>query len=423
MSRPPAASPQTNQAQDLRALAASPELGRLLQEHAQRGIRIQLLLRNVLAGFVLLVAVTIPPIYNRDAFQLAAVGYLVWAVGLTVLARRRQALAVRSIWTALFVDMLVLATLAVLAAASDQQTWTTDALLNGFFLLPLLSATQLRPWICVAVGLPTIAVYLTSSMVAKSADGDPWSVLLLRTGVLAGIVVGSGLLSRLQRLRVLTIGALAAERTRLLAETEMIEERERRDLADHLHDGALQYVLAARQDLEDARDNGNHDDHAAFDRIDEALRQSSLLLRTTMSGLHPAVLEQAGLRHAIHDMAAALAQRGRIKISAHTDQWPTDFQTPHDQLLYVAARELLTNVVKHAHATHADVSLTSTDTTALLVVSDNGCGMTESDPDQKLKEGHLGLASRRARIEAAGGQLLIASQPPHGTTATVTVPL
>ncbi len=49
------------------------------------------------------------------------------------------------VWLALFVDVLALAVLTVVASLSDQESWTADILLNGFFLIPMLATTQLRP--------------------------------------------------------------------------------------------------------------------------------------------------------------------------------------------------------------------------------------------------------------------------------------
>ena len=87
-----------------------------------------------------------------------------------------------------------------------------------------------------------------------------------------------------------TIAGLLADRTALLSEMITIEQREQRDLAEALHDGALQYVLGARQELDDLADG----DPDAAHRIDVALTESARLLRTTMSQLHPAVIEATG---------------------------------------------------------------------------------------------------------------------------------
>ena len=104
-----------------------------------------------------------------------------------------------------------------------------------------------------------MAVYLGSSIAAKQANGEPWSSVVLRTGILAGICVGSILLCRLARYRVFTIGRLVLDRSQLITELTTLEDRERETLSEDLHDGALQYVLAARQDLEEGAGDGRSD--------------------------------------------------------------------------------------------------------------------------------------------------------------------
>lgn len=150
------------------------------------------------------------------------------------------------------------------------------------------------------------------------------------------------LLTAVQRSRVADIGRLAEQRTALLAALGGLEDRQRRDLAESLHDGALQYLLAARLDLEDAMDSG---DRAAFDRVDKALSTSVGLLRSTVSELHPAVLAQAGLAQALRDLGRNARTRGRLLVDVTIV--PPDDQQRHatDLLLYSAARELLANVV------------------------------------------------------------------------------
>ena len=134
------------------------------------------------------------------------------------------------------------------------------------------------------MAVPTVGVYLLSSVSTREANDEPWSSLLLRVLVLIGVSLGSIALSRIQRSRVMEIATLAIARAGLLAELTDVEERERRQLSEALHDGALQYVLAARMDLEDVRDG----DPEAVERVDHALTTSAGLLRRTVSELHPA---------------------------------------------------------------------------------------------------------------------------------------
>jgi two-component system, NarL family, sensor kinase len=158
-------------------------------------------------------------------------------------------------------------------------------------LVSVIAAAQLNPWICAVVTAPAVLVYLLSSLAIRHVDDEPISSILLRTGLLATVGLGCVLLSRVQRSRVSTIARLLDERTDLLAEMVTIEQREQRDLAETLHDGALQYVLAARQELE-AVEEGDPD---AAERIDHALAETPRLLRATMTQLHPAVVDTAGL--------------------------------------------------------------------------------------------------------------------------------
>ena len=396
----------------LGTLAQEPAIRGILVEHAWRGVRVQVVLRLVLATFVLVTVLVLPPADHATTCTVIAVAYAVWAVLSALATRRIGTRLVALIWLALLVDVLALTAVALVASISDEQSWTADVLVTGFFLVPAIAATQLRPWICFAVVVPTTVAFFGTAAAARTANTEPWSSVLLRTLVLAGVGLGCVLLSRVQRSRVLDVGALALERRRLLTETLRIEERERRTLAEHLHDGALQYVLAARHDLEDLPDP------SAISRIDIALRESSQLLRSTLTELHPAVLEQAGL-------AAALRELVRTRPGVHLDveQWPAGLRTSADAILFATARELLTNVTKHAGATRTDVTLTRADGVARLVVADDGTGIDADTAERRLAEGHIGLASRRVRLESTGGSLRLSPRSPTGTEAVAEVPI
>ena len=396
-----------------------PDLYEILADHAYRGVQVQIVLRGILVAFVLAVVLWIAPARDRVGCDTIAAIYAVWAVGLALLAQRRDQRLVRFMWLALFVDLAALAALAIVASSSVDQSWTSDVLVNGFFMIPILAATQLRPWVGATVLVPTVAAYLASSIAAKQANGEPWSSVVLRTGILAGICVGSILLSRVQRSRVLTIGRLVSDRGELITELTTLEDREHRTLSEDLHDGALQYVLAARQDLHEARATA---DPTAFDRVDHALLETTQLLRSLMTQLHPAVLDQAGFLPALRDLAHTSAERGHFACAIDTEQWDESLRTSADGLLLAAARELLANVVKHADAHNVRIELVRARGIARLRVTDDGRGIHSGDIERRLAEGHIGLTSRRVRLEAAGGTLRIGAGSPSGTVAEVEVP-
>ena len=394
------------------------ELSGAVLEHANRSLRLQLLLRGALVVFLLLTVILIPPVQGATAYYVTVAAYATCAATFAGWAWKGGPSVSRWGWLGLFVDLAVLATLTLIAGIEAQQSWTSDVLVIGFFLLPVLAATQLRPGICAAVVIPTTVMYLIASLATQAANEEPWESIVLRTFMLASVGAAAVGLSRIQRSRVRTIGGLLQDRTTLLDDLVHLEERERRDLSERLHDGALQYVLAARLDLDDVRDGGGDD---AVDRIERALTESTRMLRSTVSELHPAVLEHAGLARAVHDLAVAQERRD-FTVDVDVDDWPDGVHTPVDELLFSAARELLSNVVKHAGASGASIAVGLSGDSARLVVTDDGKGITDGARNKSLEAGHIGLHSQRLRIEAAGGALTI-SGTPSGTVATVVVPV
>lgn len=399
--------------------AIGPDVLRVAMDHARRGVNLQVALRGVLVAFVALTVVFVPPAHDVFACALVAAGYALWALAVFLWTRGGSDAPVRLAWVALLMDLLVLGSLTLLTGLSTPQSWTADVLTAGFLLIPVLAATQLRVHVCAAVAAATLVVYLVAAIATKESNAEPWGSLLLRSAIVAGVGLGCIGLSRIQRSRVDTIGTLVNDRTDLLDQLTGIEEHERRALSEALHDGALQYVLAARQDLEDARDTG---DAESFDRIEEALLESSRLLRTTVSELHPAVLDRAGLTAALGDLVRTAAGRAGFVGEVLTDGWP-DERTPLDGILYRTARELVGNAAKHAKASTLQLSLTRDDDRVRLVVADDGVGLPADAMTSSLRRGHIGLASHRVRIEAAGGTFTAAPATPSGTVVTVQLPL
>jgi two-component system NarL family sensor kinase len=397
----------------------SPELDAAVLEHAGRGVRLQLLLRLVLVVFAAVTVGVVPPVQGATACYALVAAYAVWAVGFAAWARRGGARVARRAWLGLFVDLLVLAALTLVAGVAADESWTANVLVNGLFLIPVLAATQLRPGVCLAVVVPTVLVYLATSIATQTANDEPWASIALRTVVLAGVGAGCVGLTRIQQSRVRTIGALLRDRTRLLDDLVRLEERERRDLSEQLHDGALQYVLAARQELEELRAGR---DPEAVDRIEHALTETSRLLRSTVSELHPAVLEHAGLARALQGLAEAHSRTGR-SVEVELGEWPDGVETPVDGLLYSAARELLANAVKHAGATAVRLRLGLYGGSARLVVEDDGRGIADDALVESVERGHIGLHSQTLRVQAAGGDLTVAPARPRGTVVTVEVPV
>ena len=404
----------------------------LVVGHGIRGAGLQVRLRGVLVVFALATVLWEPPQSYAALCLVLALAYLLWALGVAVWFRSNPSQLVALGWLVLTVDLLLFGALNQLAGASNRISWTAYILVAGFTMIPLLAAAQLRPRLGIIVGAAATALYLLSSVSARQwngspgAEGEPWSSVVLRTFVVAGIALAAVLLTLLQRSRVADIGRLAAQRADLLDQLRQLADRQRRELAEALHDGALQYLLGARLDLEDARETGSS---AAFDRIDEALTTSTRLLRSTVSQLHPAVLEQAGLAQALRDLAAdtqtrmSAGREGAVEVDVSIAPPDDVRRDPADLALYSAVREMLSNVVKHSQAQHVSIELRREQRWTRVTVIDDGVGIPAGRLEQQLTAGHIGVASHRVRIEAAGGTLTLTPNTPHGTVASVTIPL
>ena len=392
---------------------------RIVVSYEQRGLTVQLTVRGVLVAFVIGTLVLLPPAVGAALCWVIAASYAAVALLLTGWLGRRGPAAVRWGWVGLYVDLLTLSALCTVAGQSAQESWTSLVLLGGFFLMPVLAATQLRWEVCLGVVIPTVAFYLIEAIATRNANDEPWASIVLRVVVLAGVGAAAVGLSRTQQSRVSAIAGLVSDRATLLTELMTITRAERTALAEHLHDGALQYILAARMDLDDLRPVASATE---FERLDEALTQSARLLRTTVTELHPAVMDQAGLPAAVAAMARTAADRARLTLAIDAARWPPEAGTPHDELLYGAARELVTNVVKHAGAHHISIQLAIDAGRSLMVVRDDGVGTDPGALTGRLRDGHIGLHAQRVKVEAVGGRLDLAVPAGGGTEVTITIP-
>ena len=209
------------------------------------------------------------------------------------------------------------------------------------------------------------------------------------------------------------ISELSASRNRLVEQILTAEEGERRRLAEALHDGAVQNLLAARQDL--AETKSTREVARAQNAIDTSVEQ----LRLAISELHPSVLAHVGLKAALESLAVTQARRGDFEAMVAIEGCvPPQLES----LTFTVCRELLVNAAKHSRATRVGVHVNGLDAHTWIETSDDGCGFAERSLKTALDRGHIGLASLSERVEALGGRLELDSRPGMGTRVTVVVP-
>jgi signal transduction histidine kinase len=210
------------------------------------------------------------------------------------------------------------------------------------------------------------------------------------------------------------------------AAVELAVERERRRLADALHDTTIQQLVLARilVDLTSEEVPGAAD-HLAQVRslLDDSLAQ----LRALVWELTPAKLHQAGLVPAIDSLCDQLTARWRLRYRCHvTGEIPAVLSHALAEALFLSARELMNNAGRHARASRCELALAFRDDSVLLTVRDDGVGIGRAGTVRGINAGDCGygLCSLRARAVQMGGELSLGpSCNGVGTQASLRLPL
>ena len=294
----------------------------------------------------------------------------------------------------------------------------TAALLPVFFLVPISVAFQDRPGFTATIGVVTALGYLTVWIFYTGRDasvGLP-SMVYTHFGFLTWLAVAATALSFVLARRADRLRALQQARLQLVSEAIESDERANREIAEHLHDGPLQTLLAARLELGEVRERTPD---PALDRVYSALQDTASDLRSTVTQLHPQVLAQLGLTAGIRELLRQFESRNSAAVIAELEE----VGKPQSQsLIYRAARELLTNAAKHARATAVRVDLVRRGDRVVLTVGDDGAGFDPAEIDRSLAAGHIGLGSLLARFDAMGGSMRVTTGIGRGTEVTAVSP-
>ena len=202
-------------------------------------------------------------------------------------------------------------------------------------------------------------------------------------------------------------------------------EAERRELAHDLHDGPMQELYALTYQLEMlAADFSAGHGQETVEQMKQKLLQVIQSLRTISGELRPPSLAPYGLEKAIHSHAENLMQtHPDLKIVLKLEPDRQTLPEPVRMALYRIYQTAITNVIRHAGATEAQVHLHLNQKQVCLEIQDNGCGFKVPKGWIELaRQNHLGLAGAAERAEAAGGTLQVESAPSKGTLVRVIVP-
>jgi signal transduction histidine kinase len=210
-----------------------------------------------------------------------------------------------------------------------------------------------------------------------------------------------------------------------LRESIEVAERERARWARELHDETLQGLGALRVRLAASLRQGRPE------RIDAAVREAVAqiedeiaALRSLITELRPAALDELGLGAAITSLAESHAASSELEVNldlalAHEDGVAEKrLDREVESAVYRVIQEALTNVAKHAEAERVWIEVAEDADSLLIVVRDDGSGF-----DMNARGRGFGLVGIRERIALQGGSLAIVSSPGSGTEVRGRIPL
>lgn len=202
-----------------------------------------------------------------------------------------------------------------------------------------------------------------------------------------------------------------------------VQESERRHLARELHDEVMQTLTALKLSLGAVTQTPT----AAARQLEESVETVDDLveqIRNLSLDLHPSMLDDLGLVAALEWYCERQARRLAMPITFVAE--PFSFRPPveSDTTCFRVAQEALTNVAKHAKATHVWVNLQQQEAVLQLTVQDNGVGFDVAAARRRATHGKgIGLRGMEERLWLIGGQCDIISAPGQGTEVRVRIPI
>lgn len=186
------------------------------------------------------------------------------------------------------------------------------------------------------------------------------------------------------------------------------EEKEKARIGRELHDGIAQEIVGIKLAMQQKN---------ADSKLIDELTRISLDIRNISHELMPQTLKEYGLKVAIEDVCQKILASSGIQYEVYSALTDERMENKIEVTLYRIFQELVHNIIKHSHATEVLVQLRKMNNHVLLVVEDNGKGMTDE------KKNGIGIGNLKSRVQLLDGNLQFDSNENEGTTAIVRVPV
>lgn len=211
------------------------------------------------------------------------------------------------------------------------------------------------------------------------------------------------------------------ELRRLSASVVEAREEERRRIARELHDELGQRLSALKMDLSSLEHETRRPAYeqriaAMIEMLDETVAS----LRRIAADLRPMMLDDLGLNAAVEWLGRESARHMGLAVTVSHGDTDPPLDSRASTAVYRMVQEALTNVARHARASHVRIELQQHERELVVVVQDDGVGFSERTV---RKAGSFGLIGLRERADSLGGRLDIDNPAGGGGRITVRLPL
>lgn len=214
--------------------------------------------------------------------------------------------------------------------------------------------------------------------------------------------------------------ALKKEKSQRIRSVLDGQEIERQRLSRELHDGLGQSLIALKLRLESLEFGATAKTRKAIEELRKSFDIIIDEVRRISNNLMPAALHEFGLENALRNHCEELSAQTGIKLLFRSSGNHVELNRKTKTYLYRITQEALINVVKHAKASHVNVSLLKEAGSVQLVIEDDGRGINR---EKKCKNTGNGLYNIRERVNLLQGAMEIRSGEGKGTTIRIHLPL
>jgi two-component system sensor histidine kinase UhpB len=208
--------------------------------------------------------------------------------------------------------------------------------------------------------------------------------------------------------------------------TQVIEaqEGERKRIARELHDDTAQVLFAQLLTATALKSSANLEVRQTAEQLETLSVEAIESVRRLALELRPPALDDLGFREALADLVQRLAESSSVGVTLDVDSFRSRLAPEVELVLYRVAQEALTNVIKHAGARRAHVTVRLEDGGVDMTIDDDGIGF---DPERATRRDEsglgLGLFGMEERVALVGGTLRIKPRLPRGTRVAAFIPL